>query len=151
MEMSCTLDSMYRILFTYVLCLLHLNAFGQIQVPGMPTEVASTMQSQQDAWNMGDIDSFMLGYWESDSLLFIGKDGVNNGYHTTLSKYKKSYPNKETMGNLTFSNRSWTQLSDEIALLIGAWKISEDQHGMYSLIWRKIEGRWVIIADHSSG
>jgi len=117
----------------------------------MPTEVASTMQSQQDAWNMGDIDSFMIGYWESDSLLFIGKSGVNNGYQNTLSKYKKSYPNKETMGNLIFTNRSWTQLSDEIALLIGAWKISENQHGMYSLIWRKIEGKWVIIADHSSG
>ena len=142
---------MCRILFTYFLCFLHLNALGQIQLSGMPTEVASTMQSQQDAWNMGDIDSFMIGYWESDSLLFIGKSGVNNGYQNTLSKYKKSYPNKETMGNLIFTNISWTQLSDEIALLIGAWKISENQHGMYSLIWRKIEGKWVIIADHSSG
>ena len=55
------------------------------------------------------------------------------------------------MGNLTFTNKSWTQLSDEVALLIGAWKISENQHGMYSLIWKKIEGKWVIVADHSSG
>ena len=117
----------------------------------MPTEVASIMQSQQDAWNRGDIDSFMIGYWESDSLLFIGKSGVNNGYHKTLSNYKKGYPNKEAMGNLTFTNRSWTQLSDEVALLIGAWKISEDQHGMYSLIWKKLEGKWLIIADHSGG
>ena len=117
----------------------------------MPSEVASTMQSQQDAWNSGDIDSFMLGYWESDSLLFVGKSGVNNGYQKTLSNYKKGYPNKEAMGNLTFTNRSWTQLSDDVALLIGAWKISEEQNGMYSLIWKKIEGKWVIIADHSSG
>ena len=55
----------------------------------MPTEVTSIMQSQQDAWNRGDIDSFMVGYWESDSLLFIGKSGVNNGYQNTLSNYKK--------------------------------------------------------------
>ena len=142
---------MYKLFFTYVLCLLHFNALGQIQVPGMPSEVVSTMQSQQDAWNSGDIDSFMIGYWESDSLLFIGKSGVNNGYQKTLSNYKKGYPNKEAMGNLTFTNRSWTQLSDDVALLIGAWKISEEQHGMYSLIWKKIEGKWVIIADHSSG
>jgi len=142
---------MYKFLFTYVLYLLHFHAFGQIQVPGMPSEVSSTMQSQQDAWNRGDIVSFMVGYWESDSLLFIGKSGVNNGYQKTLSNYKKGYPNKEAMGNLTFTNRSWTQLSEDVSLLIGAWKISEEQHGMYSLIWKKIEGKWVIIADHSSG
>ena len=61
----------------------------------MPSEVASTMQSQQDAWNSGDIDSFMVGYWESDSLLFIGKSGVNNGYQKTLTNYKKATQTKK--------------------------------------------------------
>ena len=116
----------------------------------MPHEVFQTMESQQQAWNNGDIDGFMNGYWESDSLLFIGSSGVNYGYTTTLANYKKSYPNKEAMGTLTFNNRSWTPISESSALLIGSWRISEDQHGMYSLVWKKTDGRWVIVADHSS-
>ena len=116
----------------------------------MPEEVYHTMQSQQDAWNEGNIDKFMQGYWKSDSLLFIGGSGVNHGYNTTLQNYKKSYPNKEAMGNLTYKNRSWTPISDDSALLIGSWRISENQHGMYSLIWKRINGEWVIVADHSS-
>ncbi|MBM55494.1 MAG: DUF4440 domain-containing protein [Euryarchaeota archaeon] len=141
---------MFKQLATYLLCLYSLSAWSQIQVPGMPDEVHKTMKDQQNAWNDGDIDAFMNGYWESDSLLFIGSSGVNNGYLKTLSNYKKSYPNKDAMGSLTFNNRSWTPLSDNTALLIGSWRISEEQHGMYSLIWKVIDGRWVIIADHSS-
>ena len=117
----------------------------------MPFEVLNTMEAQQKAWNEGDLDAFMNGYWESDSLLFIGKSGVNNGYSKTLTNYKKAYPDKEAMGTLTFKNRSWTPISDSTALLIGSWRISEEQHGMYSLIWKKIDDRWVIVVDHSSG
>ena len=116
----------------------------------MPHQVLQTMESQQNAWNNGDIDAFMNGYWESDSLLFIGSRGVNSGYATTLANYKKSYPDKEAMGTLIFKNRSWTPISENAALLIGSWRLSEEQQGMYSLIWKKIEGVWVIVADHSS-
>ena len=116
----------------------------------MPTQVLHTMESQQNAWNSGDLDAFMVGYWESDSLLFIGSRGVNSGYATTLENYKKSYPNKDTMGTLIFKNRSWTQISENAGLLIGSWRISEEAKGMYSLIWKKIDGRWMIVADHSS-
>ena len=142
---------MYRLIATYILALFSSITLGQIHVPSMPFEVLQTMEAQQNAWNKGDLDAFMNGYWESDSLLFIGKSGVNNGYLNTLTNYKKAYPDKKAMGNLTFKNRSWTPISDSAALLIGSWRISEEQHGMYSLLWKKIDGRWVIIADHSSG
>ena len=141
---------MYRLIATYILALCSSITLGQIHVPGMPFEVLHTMEAQQNAWNEGDLDAFMNGYWESDSLVFIGKSGVNNGYSNTLTNYKKAYPDKEAMGTLTFKNRSWTPISDSTALLIGSWRISEEQHGMYSLIWKKIDGRWVIVVDHSS-
>lgn len=141
---------MFRLIFTYSLLLISNITLGQIHVPGMPTDVFKTMEAQQNAWNNGDVDSFMIGYWESDSLIFIGSNGVNHGYDNALSNYKKSYPNKKTMGTLSFNNRSWTPISKSSALLIGSWSLSEDQHGMYSLIWKIIDGRWVIIADHSS-
>ena len=139
-----------RLILTIVI-LMYLNvASGQIHVPGMPLEVSNTMASQQEAWNRGDIPAFMNGYWDSDSLIFIGKSGTNTGYQTTLDNYLKSYPTKESMGTLKFKNRSWLPLSETTALVIGRWQISDDVKGMYSLIWRKINGKWVIVADHSS-
>jgi len=142
---------MYRVFATYTLAFFSSITLGQIHVSGMPLEVLQTMEAQQNAWNEGDLDAFMNGYWQSDSLLFIGKSGLNNGYSNTLNNYKKAYPDKNTMGTLSFKNMSWTPLSDSAALLIGSWQISEEQNGMYSLIWKNIDGRWVIIADHSSG
>ena len=141
---------MYKAVLYIAFALCSSIALGQIHVPGMPTQVLHTMESQQNAWNSGDLDAFMVGYWESDSLLFIGSRGVSSGYTTTLENYKKSYPNKDAMGTLTFNNRSWTQISENAGLLIGSWRISEEAHGMYSLIWKKIDGRWVIVVDHSS-
>ena len=153
METSCTFDSMYKILTSLFLSALSITIVqGQtkIQAPGMPESAVLTMVSQQEAWNTGDIDTFMIGYWESDSLQFIGGGGVTSGYEATLERYKKSYPDVASMGHLTFSNRSWTPLGRKTALLIGSWRLNEDVGGMYSLVWRKIKGKWCIIADHSS-
>jgi hypothetical protein len=92
----------------------------------------------------------MIGYMQSDSLLFVGSNGVTTGYDATLSRYKKGYPDRESMGHLTFTNRSWTPLCENSALVIGAWRLNKDLGGMYSLVWRKINEQWVIVADHSS-
>ena len=141
---------MYKTVLHITITFCSSIALGQIYVPEMPTQVLKTMEAQQNAWNSGDLDAFMVGYWESDSLLFIGSREVNSGYTTTLENYKKSYPNKDAMGTLTFNNRSWTQISENAGLLIGSWRISEEAQGIYSIIWKKIEGRWVIVVDHSS-
>ena len=77
----------------------------------MPVEVGQVMQRQQDAWNNGDIPRFMEGYWESDSLMFIGSRGLSYGYNKTLENYLKSYPTREKMGLLEFTNESWIQVS----------------------------------------
>tara|TARA_B110000908_G_scaffold92686_1_gene109800 strand:- start:111 stop:539 length:429 start_codon:yes stop_codon:yes gene_type:complete len=141
---------MFKHFTILLICFVSLNLSAQIQVSLMPTSVAETMLKQQQAWNNGDIDKFMVGYWQSDSLLFIGGSGVTTGYDATLSRYKKGYPDRESMGNLTFTNRSWTPLGDNSALVVGAWKLNDEVGGMYSLVWRKINNEWVIIADHSS-
>jgi hypothetical protein len=144
---------MYKIITSFLLSSFFITILlGQtnIQVPGMPESAIITMFNQQKAWNSGNIDEFMIGYWESDSLMFIGGGGITYGYEATLARYKKGYPDVESMGHLTFSNRSWTPLGHKSALLIGSWSLGEDVGGMYSLVWRKIKGHWYIIADHSS-
>ena len=97
---------------------------------------------------------FMEGYWKSDSLVFVGSAGVTRGHQATLARYQKSYPTKSLMGTLTFDNRQWTPLGPNAGLLLGSWHLSkkdlEDAQGMYTLLWKRIEGQWNIVADHSS-
>ena len=115
--------------------------------------ISEVMNKQEAAWNSGDLDAFMVGYWESDSLTFIGKSGVNKGWQTTLDNYKKSYPDTASMGKLTFTNLEINKLGEDHAFVIGKWHLKRsigDVGGHYSLIWRKIQDKWVIISDHSS-
>ncbi len=115
--------------------------------------ISTLMQAQENAWNEGDLDRFMLSYMKSDSLSFIGSRGLSKGWQTTLDNYKKSYPNKEQMGRLQFENLQMEQLGASSAFVLGKWTLyrsADTLSGHYSLIWKKLEAEWVIVADHSS-
>lgn len=126
--------------------------------PGRPAnedeiQVRQLLADQTQAWNRADIDSFMKTYWESDSLMFIGKNGVTYGWINTLNNYKKSYPDTTAMGKLSFDIISVKRLSFQYFHVIGKWYLQRsigDLSGHYTLLLKKIKGRWVIIADHSS-
>ena len=111
------------------------------------------MKKQEMAWNNFDLEGFMKHYWNNDSLMFIGSKGITYGWKQTLSNYKKSYPDKEAMGVLTFVNYNVEQLSPTSVYVIGHWQIKKKDKevgGHYTLLWRKIKGEWVIVSDHTS-
>lgn len=115
--------------------------------------VRQLLAAQTEAWNRGDIDSFMRTYWEDDSLMFIGKSGVTYGWTNTLNNYKKNYPDTAAMGRLSFDIISVKRLSFQYFHVIGKWHLKRsigDLSGHYTLLLKKIKGRWLIIADHSS-
>jgi len=115
--------------------------------------IQSVMDNQQEAWNRGDIDAFMQGYWKSDSLRFIGKRGITFGWQPTLDNYKKSYPGAQAMGRLQFTNLTTEIVGDSSAYVIGKWELfrsTDTLGGHYSLLWKKMQGQWVIVADHTS-
>lgn len=115
--------------------------------------IRQLLATQTEAWNRGDIEGFMQTYWKSDSLLFIGKGGVKWGWQETLSNYKKSYPDAMAMGRLSFNVLVVKKLSPEYYYVVGKWMLQRsigDLSGHYDLLLRKIGGRWVIVADHSS-
>ena len=117
------------------------------------TEVRNVLDRQNKAWNRGDVDAFMVGYWENDSLMFIGKSGVTYGYKNTLANYKKNYPDTTVMGKLTFTLIQVKQLSSEYFHVIGKYYLTRtigDASGHFTLMFRKINGKWVVISDHSS-
>lgn len=95
----------------------------------------------------------MQGYWKSDSLMFIGTRSVTFGWQPTLERYKKGYPSAEAMGNLTFTILSLQILSPESAYVIGKWRLTRTEDeigGHFTLLWKKIDGKWLIVADHTS-
>ncbi len=115
--------------------------------------IRRVMAEQESAWNRADLEAFMDGYWKSDSLTFIGSRGVTNGWQATLDSYKKGYPNAEAMGKLTFTILTLEILSPESAYVIGKWHLARTKGelgGHFTLLWKKIGGKWVIVADHSS-
>jgi ketosteroid isomerase-like protein len=116
-------------------------------------KIRQLLNNQTEAWNRGDIKGFMDGYWESDSLMFIGKTGVTYGWTNTLNNYIKGYPDTAAMGQLHFDLISIQRLSGKYYHVVGKWRLKRtigDVGGHYNLLLRKIKGEWVIIADHSS-
>jgi ketosteroid isomerase-like protein len=115
--------------------------------------IRKILNDQITAWNKGNIEEFMKGYWNSDSLMFIGKSGVTYGYQNTLLNYKKNYSNTDAMGALSFELVKVQRLSPEYYYVVGKWHLKRkigDVGGHYDLLFRKVNGAWVIVADHSS-
>ncbi len=97
------------------------------------------LSTQNAAWNRGDVDAFMIGYWENDSLMFVGSSGITYGYKNTLANYKKRYPGAEAMGKLTFDLIEVKRLSSEYYHVTGKWHLQRsigDVGGHFTLIFR---------------
>ncbi|RSK25299.1 YybH family protein [Hymenobacter metallilatus] len=116
--------------------------------------ILEVLTTQTAAWNRGDVAGFMQGYWQNDSLVFIGKSGLTYGWQRTLDNYRRSYPTPAAMGQLDFSNLRVQPLSPDAAQVIGRWHLARpsagDLQGHFLLVFRRINGQWVVVADHSS-
>lgn len=115
--------------------------------------ILALLDTQTAAWNKGDLQGFMKGYWENDSLRFIGKSGITYGWNNTLANYKRGYPDTAAMGKLQFTILVVKKLSNRYYEVVGKWYLKRsigDASGHYTLLLRKIKGSWVIVSDHSS-
>jgi ketosteroid isomerase-like protein len=130
-----------------------LTSFTFSQSKNDVSAVQDAMKKQEIAWNKADIEGFMGYYWKSDSLKFIGSKGITYGWQKTLDNYKKSYPTPDAMGVLTFENNTIEQLSPTKIFVIGKWNLKRkegDVGGHYTLLWKKVNSKWVIVVDHTS-
>jgi len=115
--------------------------------------IKKLMADQSTAWNRGSIDDFMKGYWNDDSLMFIGHGGITYGYNNTLNSYKTTYNDASKMGKLFFTLIKSQKLSPGYYFVTGKWFLKRsagDIGGYYTLLFRKIKGQWLIITDHTS-
>lgn len=115
--------------------------------------IEAVLNGQQTAWNQGDVDAFLKGYWDSPELTFSGSSGVSRGWDGVLARYKKNYPDRAAMGRLDFSQLEFRFLGADAALVLGRWHLTRDKGdvgGVFSLVWQRFPEGWKIIHDHTS-
>lgn len=116
-------------------------------------EIRMVLASQAEAWNEGDIEGYMAGYMQSDSLRFASGGNVTYGWKITMARYKKGYPDKLSMGKLIFSEIDIQLISENAALVFGKWELQrESDHpwGLFTLLFQKTDNGWRVVHDHTS-
>jgi len=140
---------------------LALSLIGQRRLIAKPAEgrdadrqaISAVLNAQQTAWNRGDVDAFLVGYWHSPELTFSGSSGVARGWDGVLARYKKNYPDRAAMGQLDFSDLEFRFLGPDAALVLGRWHLKrerDDLGGVFTLVWQRLPEGWKIIHDHTS-
>lgn len=116
-------------------------------------DIRAVLDVQVAAWNRGDVDTFMQSYWKSDETEFVGASGIFRGWQAVIERYRKTYPDRRSMGTVQFSDLEITLLSPNAALVVGKYQLErEADHpsGVFTLVFRKFPEGWRIINDHTS-
>lgn len=117
------------------------------------TQIEAVLNAQVAAWNAGDIDGFMRGYWNSPELVFVSGANVTKGWQPTVDRYKKNYDTRAKMGVLAFSDLEIEVLSKDSAVVLGSWALqreADNPHGKFTLIFRRFKDGWKVVHDHTS-
>ena len=113
--------------------------------------IIKTLTEQQLCWNNGDIDGFMQGYWQSEKLIFTSlKHKPAYGWENTLKRYKESYPDRDSMGELRFEILDLNLTSKITARLFGKWELIRMQDHPQGFFWvdlKKFDTNWLITKD----
>jgi ketosteroid isomerase-like protein len=149
---------MKQIFITFLLILLGVSfIFAQSKDEKIKSDIRKVMNEQVEAWNSGDVEGFMQGYWNSPDMRFVSGDNVERGWQAALDRYKKSYDSKAKMGFLTFKDLEINVLSKDSAVVLGSWNLDrevdgkkDNPHGKFTLIFRKFKTGWKIVHDHTS-
>lgn len=128
-------------------------AQSQSERARIETDILSVLAAQAEAWNRGDLEGYMAGYWKSQALVFASGDRITRGWQGTLDNYRRSYNSREKLGTLTFSDVAVNILSKEVAVVVGSWSLArqaDNPKGKFTVIFRRLKEGWRIIHDHSS-
>lgn len=137
-----------------LLCLLFVFcSYGQTDEEADVKAIHKVLKKQRIAWSKNDLETYMEGYWKSDSLKFYGSNGLTYGWYDTLEHYEKAYPTEDHTGKLSFKINDITKISDGAYYVLGEYHIKREvgnADGIFMLVFKNINGEWKIIADTSS-
>jgi ketosteroid isomerase-like protein len=140
-----------RLLFLALFCLL--IGISAAYAQDGTADIRKVLVDQIKAWNDGSVDGYMNGYWNSDSTTFVSGGTVTRGYRDVLARYKKGYDTKAKMGKLEFSHLVIRPIKADVAIAMGAWKLTrsgDTPGGRFTLIFEKKTEGWRIVYDHTS-
>ena len=115
--------------------------------------IIAVLDMQRQAWNRGDVVAFMESYWNSPEVTFAGSSGITRGWQPVMERYRKNYPDQNTMGHLDFSDLEVRSLGKNAALVLGRWHLKRDSGelgGIFTLVFQQFPNGWRIIHDHTS-
>lgn len=129
-------------------------ASAAAQVAPAESSIRAVLETQVAAWNRGDINTFMNGYWNSPNTEFVGAAGVARGWQSVLDRYRRNYPDHQAMGQLSFSQLEIHVECRDAAYVIGEFHLeraNDKPEGVFSLNFRKFPEGWRIVSDHTTG
>ena len=116
--------------------------------------IQEVLDAQVAAWNKGDLEGFMVGYWKSPDLSFFSGSTKTRGWQATFDRYRARYQAEgQEMGKLTFSEIEIDVLGPDSAWVRGRWKLvtsKETLGGLFTLVFKKVPDGWRIVHDHTS-
>jgi ketosteroid isomerase-like protein len=116
-------------------------------------EVRALLAQQTADWNSGNVAAFMDGYWRDDRVRFASGGEVKRGWEKVMSDYELRYPDKDAMGTLRTVGVEISEIGNDAAMVFGQWVLSAggvDYCGLFTLLVRQLDGRWVVVHDHTS-
>ncbi|GAB4140839.1 MAG: nuclear transport factor 2 family protein [Planctomycetota bacterium] len=115
-------------------------------------EAEAVLREQAAQWNRGDLGAFVETYWDGDELTFLGSGGLTRGRKDLLANYERSYPTAKARGELRFEILDFFPLGTDHALLLGSYDLlrARPDHGWFSLVLARRNGRIAILHDHTS-
>jgi uncharacterized protein (TIGR02246 family) len=119
-------------------------------------DIEKVLKDSEAAWNRGDLPAFASYYEDSPDTTFMGREVVRGGTQAILARYRRSYPTREAMGTLTFSELVIRPLAEGVALVTGKFSLQRtaagggDASGRFTLVLKRTAAGWKIIHDHTS-
>jgi ketosteroid isomerase-like protein len=121
--------------------------------PADEAAIRAVLDMQTAAWNRGDIDTLMSGYWNSDQTEFLGANGIARGYQAVLDRYHHAYPDRKSMGTVSFTDIEVHLTCSDAAYVVGKFHLAREADqpsGVFSLDFRKFPEGWRIVLDHTT-
>jgi ketosteroid isomerase-like protein len=124
-------------------------------LPQGELDVVKVLLAQERAWNAGNLRGFLETYKSSPDIVIIS-NGIARGFETLYATYLKNYPDRASMGTLSFEDLEPHLLDDHFATATGKFRLERAKNkggnvtGIFSLVLEKTADGWKVILDHTT-
>ncbi len=145
---------MKNLSFVLITLLLLSSCTEQINKTEEGKAVVKVLLDQQNAWNEADLEGYLEGYWDNEKVRFVTNSKIFNGLDEIRTMYQKGYDSPEKFGKLTFDIQVVDVLTADLAMVVGKYQLKRENEkrrvGRFTLLFRKINGGWKVVQDHTS-